>query len=79
MNKDFKDFETILNEHQDTMAMLIRKELSDISVNISFTNDSEGFEEFTHILLSKVPVISYRTSLELLKDYHLWLTSENDK
>lgn len=35
MNKDFKDFETILNEHQDTMTMLIHKELSDISVNIS--------------------------------------------
>lgn len=79
MNKDFKDFETILNEHQDTMTMLIRKELSDISVNISFTNDSEGFEEFTRILLSKVPVISYRTSLKLLKAYHLWLTSENDE
>lgn len=55
MNKYFKDFETVLNEHQDTMTMLIRKELS------------------------KVPVISYRTSLELLKAYHLWLTSENDK
>lgn len=79
MNKDFKDFETILNEHQDTMTMLIRKELSDISVNISFTNDSEGFEEFTRILLSKVPVISYRTCLELLKAYHLWLTSQDDK